>query len=316
MTPVLKYTVAFFVFLSAVVILAPQWFYFADSGVNIAEARSKDRYEYTLTDFRASIEATQRGLEDTEARIKDIKKSQPFFGRPSRESEIALQQETSIMQGYQQDMVELQETKTAMMTQYRAHSPVWSQFAFEEMRELYLERQKSHAGSAFRGWTWSMMFNGLMGGGRDDNALSQLAGMLIKLLFHFTVGSVMSLVDFLIRVPFYLQDYDTMPIPEESGTYHADLDLLPGGVGSVAEVSLQVSPVDAVLGRSGIVSSSLFFVLMAVGAIGGTAVIIALIWSPVMLCIAAAVYNAKNNPNRRGRQQQQQQQRQFRPKSD
>jgi hypothetical protein len=192
------------------VVFVPFVFYLSSSdSLSEMEFQATDQYGTSITQFHENIEDVQAKIAHNEGALKEIKRNTPWYGEPDTRTRGLMQRHQGALDEQYMELESLVQTQQAMLVQYRAHAPVWSRLAFEEARELYLTRQKAHAGMSARAWTWGMMFEGIFGyGRRSEDLMGQVVMAVVKLAWNLSFGAIISLVDFCIRLPFYLKEYD------------------------------------------------------------------------------------------------------------
>merc|ERR1712150_273790 len=188
------------------------------------------------------------------------------------------------------------------------------QLAWEETRTLFTNTQESHAGFSVKMWGWDMFFSMMFGGmDRDDNPLVHVAMMLFQLFMRLTVGSVTALIEFSIRLPFWLQEYqlfssEDVEVAEFVATEEAERaqnekaetdegakydrmyeehfgekDERRAGVGQSYGAYEQGRAFGGGGGWLSTLCACLFWLLAMTGATVATVVIIVVIWSPFIL---------------------------------
>jgi hypothetical protein len=177
---------------------------------------------------------------------------------------------------------------------------------------------------------WDMIFEGF--DGRGDSLTEVLAGLAIRFIWRLSVGAVIALVDFLIRLPFYLREYEVykiVPVADIDSALNSRPQYIPppaynpnsdsdSSDDSGSEETLrgetpkhegakqrrteqhQQQQYTGGFERQGAPRARLhayvFFVIAALGAIGATTLLLFVIWSPCLLLLG---FVWRNNRHRR-----------------
>jgi hypothetical protein len=295
------------------VIFTPRLFTTAPSldnprGSKVIELQSKMSSE----GIKAGIDHAQRDMTRAQSEIKDIKSKMPWTGQAPMALTVALQDAEDRFRSSQRQMLSLVDSRETMLTQIRALTPVFSELAWEETRDLFAKRQESHAGMSMTMWKYDMFFQLIFGGiDREGNVLAQIGGAIVQLLMRLSFGSVAALVDFAIRLPFWIKEYqlfeedDTLagfaPATTTGGSasgYEAMYERLEGQSASRPEEGRFV-------GGGGSWKSTIFatgfWFLAITGASLATMGILLLIWSPVIALLVFAFWKARQERGGRPR---------------
>jgi len=269
-------------------------------GTKVIELQSKMSSE----GIKAGIDHAKRDMTRAQTEIKDLKSKMPWTGKPPMALTVALQDAEDRLVSSQRQMHALVDARETMLTQIRALTPVFSELAWEETRDLFAKRQEDHAGMSMTMWKFDMFFQLIFGGiDREGNFLAQIAGAVMQLLMRLSFGSVAALVDFAIRLPFWIKEYqlfeedDTMmnltPISTAgapSSGYEAMYERMEGQSSSRPDEGRYV-------GGGGSWKSTLFatcfWLLAMAGASLATIGILLLIWSPVIALMIFAFWKTR-----------------------
>jgi len=113
---------------------------------------------------------------------------------------------------YQSDFLHsLQVKEEDILSDLRALTPVFSQLGFDEARSLWYRQQNFHKDMSKRLWKWDLFFDAITVQGGDD-ITEILISAALRLLWRLTFGAVIAFIDFAIRLPFYIREYDLYTI--------------------------------------------------------------------------------------------------------
>jgi hypothetical protein len=278
-------------------------------GTKVIELQSKMSSE----GIKVGIDHAQRDMARAQSEIKEVKSKMPWTGQAPMALTVALQDAEDRLRSSQRQMLSLVDARETMLTQIRALTPVFSELAWEETRELFAKRQESHAGMSMTMWKYDMFFQLIFGGiDREGNVLAQIGGAIVQLLMRLSFGSVAALVDFAIRLPFWIKEYqlfeendniDLTPVASSAGSasgYEAMYERLEGQSASRPEEGRFV-------GGGGSWKSTIFatgfWLLALTGASLATLGILLVIWSPVIALLIFAIWKARQERGPRQRPQ-------------
>lgn len=269
--------------LGAVVVCYPQLFYlypstFDDSSGVVADDRSR------MSDVDEQVRILKDTTTRTEARLHKLQQSVPWLRPAPTEVQTQLEHLQHQREQLQEELGLLLRVREDILAKHRAMSPVFSHLCFEEARNLYWQRQKTHASFSVRMWKWEMFFELFVGATSDTNdPWITLIRVIGSLLWRLTFGTIIGVLDFAARLPFYLREYETSAFeqPENKG------ELQPFATTN------QVETTKPVIGRSdhhkehswfslrSLRLMGVYFILLS-GALVATGGMALLVWSPVI----------------------------------
>merc|ERR1719150_1018570 len=192
----------------------------ASQRTNRQKALVSLRKKYDKNGFDKHLNHLQRDMEKVKAEAKHLKSQKPMWGSPKPELAHAIAMTNRRLEELDQANKALVLERDTALTQIRALTPVFSKMAFEETRELFKKRQEEYAGVFCWFWKWDMMWSMMFMpmGGRDGGFGEQIARAILDLMYKLTMGTIMALADFGIRLPFWLKEYQIFTydeIPED-----------------------------------------------------------------------------------------------------
>jgi len=139
------------------------------------------------------------------------------------------------------------------------------------------------------------------GGGNAENLMEWVALTVFRLLWNLSIGVITGVLDFAIRLPFWIREYQNYPeevhLPENYGDY--DLEKIPkiteGEPQHTAQHNEMSLPYQTqeVSGGARIrwwLEALLFYTLALLGAFGGVFGLLLMIWSPFILIFGISFY--------------------------
>jgi len=113
----------------------------------------------------------------------------------------------------------------AQLSQQRALTSLFSVEAFEEVRALFWDRQRAGRARVVESSKADLLFNLMWGAGRDRESLASTAVQVAaNFIFSYVLGTIVSLADTLVRLPWYIREYELFEANEAH--YHDAVTLL------------------------------------------------------------------------------------------
>jgi len=200
-----------FVVVGLLVIFQPSLFYFSEVE-NKANPRHKTitalTEQFRQQSFDENIQQVTKQATRSHNRLAELRRQQPWTGEtpPRLAMEIRTQEEA--LYASNAHLNALVTGRDELMTQIRALTPVFSKMAWEETRDLFYKRQEEYAGASYRWWKMDMMFDMIFGGmTREDNVISYALTALVRLVTQLSFGTIIGMIDFTFRLPFWLKEY-------------------------------------------------------------------------------------------------------------
>lgn len=322
--------IAVWILLGSLVIFSPKLFSVKDDLITESPRHEKLvalHNKFSRNGIKDGIAHADLDIARGRAELDELNAKKPWTGQTPHRLKMQIVDATDKLSYAQQQRHSLVEAKDNMLTQIRSLTPVFSDLAWEETRDLFYARQESHAGMSARMWKWDMMFDMMFGGmSRDDNPMVYILTAIVKLFMRLTLGSVMALVDFAIRLPFWIKEYQlfTSDDLESMGHHQADQgtcgdnpdqeacqegenyeqgyeeNLKETRVGEGYQSEARGRAVGGGGGWASTAAATLFWILAMFGATLATALLILAIWSPLILLGAFAFWKAKQEQAQRG----------------
>lgn len=287
------------VLVGLLVIFSPSLFT-TDLGGSIETKVLELRSKMTEHRFEEEIQLTRRTIVRDREEVRKLRKQAPWLGQTPLPLTAAIHDAEDQLQATERRLTAVVDAREGMLTQIRALTPVFSELAWEETRDLFASRQESYAGTSFTLWQYDMMFSLIFGGlDREGNFLAQVVGAVIQLVMRLTFGSVAALVDFAVRLPFWLREYQLV----EDDSQEIALLLGEESTGYAAMYERAEGQSTRSVGRGGswksTVAAFVFYALAMSGAVVATGLILLLIWSPLIALGIFLVYKGSQSVQQR-----------------
>jgi hypothetical protein len=291
----LRIAFGLFLGLSLAVIFAPSLFY-TGSELDAALVSKLDA-QLPDTDVFERIDTMEADMRDVQQRIKRVKAKTGYFSRPDRRQELALSMLQTEERTLALDLAQAEHIKENVMLARRSMTPVWSQLAFDQARDLYLERQKRHRGVAVTSWFFDLFFRAIFGRGED--AAANVAWAIAQLAWRLSFGAIIALIDFAIRLPYRFKQYDLYADFEPGSVHNNDDAAVAAASGDVSFNGIYDSVILSstneqerrdMRGRSSFFSSLLLWCLIMCGATLSTLFTIAVYCSVPCGCAFGLAY--------------------------
>jgi hypothetical protein len=215
-SPVTEYSLVICVALSLAVICCPSVFYFSTIDEHTMGELQVIHDEVTLLNsIDGPLHDAQLAFQMEDQRLASVRSQMPW-GTPTQEQQYALQHAQRKHTQAHTQLVEMRQAKENALSRARYLTPIWSELAFQESRELWYERMNAYKESAKRVAKWDVLFQTL-GSSRDESAMNFLLRAAISVFWRLITFGAMSLFDFCARLPFYLKEYS--PESSRAATY-------------------------------------------------------------------------------------------------
>lgn len=211
-----EYTLVICAVLSMAVICCPSVFYFSQIDEHTMGELQVIHDEVTLLNsIDGPLHDAQLAFQMEDQRLATVRSQMPW-GTPTQEQTYALQRAQRKHAEAHTQLVEMRQAKENALSRARYLTPIWSELAFQESRELWYERMNAYKESAKRVAKWDVLFQTL-GSSRDESAMNFLLRAAISFFWRLITFGAMSLFDFCARLPFYLKEYS--PESSRAATY-------------------------------------------------------------------------------------------------
>jgi len=282
--------------LSILVITKPEVFYVEGRNDRLVFEMEQRLATVDNVGLSTLLKQRERSLEE----VRKLESHKPWLGKATPEIEDRLSFHRSILEGQNQELQSMEAHTQHMLATRRGLSPIFSKTAFDDARNLFWKRQGDHKEISTWMWAWDMMWNT-----RAESLGELIATAIMKFLWNLTAGVIAAVVDFAIRLPFWIAEYQLFPevmvdpglfnevrTPNSGSTGHESDQDETGQIWSVPQIrdwselgDLKPPP----RSWSTIFQGIAFWTLAMLGAVGGALGLLALIWGPVVLCCIVAV---------------------------
>lgn len=160
------------------------------------------------------LDAAMTDMHRASAAVNRVKAKVPYFKKASPE----VLAELEVAKIHDQAMREVLASKVQMRNTLEAHrralTPIFSKAALDDIRQMYITRQKEYGGFMIDAWKFDMIWNTAFRVHSDDQGLiGMVIQALLGLFMNMTFSSVVTLFDFIARLPFYIREYEVYDVP-------------------------------------------------------------------------------------------------------
>jgi len=155
-------------------------------------------------------------VESEAAKLKELKSEVPWVGDADPLLKKKIEDRSKALQAAEGDLQRAIQDRENLLAQRRGLAPVFSKPAFDEARSLFWKRQGHHKEISV--WMWSMDI--IFGATRSDSLAEAIIVIVARLAWNLSFGIIFGLIDFAIRLPFYIAEYQLYTFNEPVPDYH------------------------------------------------------------------------------------------------